>query len=223
MFYFRINKLKIFNNREGKRFGLFGRDSAQVKILSFVTTSNIDLPNMEELINTNDDARKREIIKAAVEKVAASRDLMPIENVKDGHVMLFGDTGYVLYQSENIPEDFNWTFIALETDRNIRSIGEQIGSVVTDPGFDPFAKNFATLIAGAATPAFTAGVEIGKFITGVVSKNMQQNKDDMIGILYMSLNRREHYLHGERKKDDVPDLTNNMLIDYSIFGFEAST
>ncbi|MBP1730274.1 MAG: hypothetical protein H6Q55_703 [Deltaproteobacteria bacterium] len=47
---------------------------------------------------------------------------------------------------------------------------------------------------------------------------MLQNKDDQIGVAYQSFNRFEHYPHGERKKDDVPDLSNNIFIDYSIFG-----
>ena len=36
----------------------------------------------------------------------------------------------------------------------------------------------------------------------------------------MSLNRWEHYPNGERNSEGVPDLTGNMLIDYSIFGFD---
>jgi hypothetical protein len=32
----------------------------------------------------------------------------------------------------------------------------------------------------------------------------------------MSLNRREHYLHRERKADNIRDLTNNIQIDYSV-------
>ena len=44
----------------------------------------------------------------------------------------------------------------------------------------------------------------------------------MIGILYMLLNRVEHYLHGEQKNDDVPDLTNDMTVDYSIFTYDNS-
>ena len=75
-------------------------------------------------------------------------------------------------------------------------------------------------IKGALNPAYTASVAIGKFATKVTLKIASQNKDDMIGIIYMSLNRWEHYPFGERKKDDVPDMTNNMLVDYSIFGFD---
>lgn len=220
MFYFRINRLKLYDNREGKFLGLFGRDLAQVKIMSFVTTSNTDLPDLDELLATNDPARKKEIIQAAVKQVVASRVLTTIENVKDRHIMTFGDTGYVLFESPKIPDDFNWTFIAIESDRNVQEIGEELEEVINDPGFNPFASNLAVLIAGAANPAFAAGVEISRFVTGVVAKNLKKNKDDQIGVLYMSLNRVEHYPHALRNREEVPDLTGNMLVDYSIFGFE---
>jgi len=48
--------------------------------------------------------------------------------------------------------------------------------------------------------------------------HQQPNKDDQVGLAYQSFNKPEHYPHGERKRDDVPDLSNNVLIDYSIFG-----
>jgi hypothetical protein len=221
MFYFRINKLTVFNNYEAKSFlGLLGRDLAQVKILSFVTTDNSDLPDLDDLSQANDPAEKSRIIKAAVQSVISSRILTPIENVKDNHVITFGDTGYVLFKSKDIPSDFNWSFIALESDRNIRDDGEMMNEVVNDAGFAGFTTNLLKMLAVATNPTFTVGVEIAKFATEIVSRNLRKNKDDMIGMLYMSLNRREHYPHGERKKDGVPDLTNNMLIDYSIFAFE---
>jgi len=47
---------------------------------------------------------------------------------------------------------------------------------------------------------------------------MIENKDDQIGLSYQSFNRFEHYPHGERKRDDVPDLSNNVRIAYSLFG-----
>lgn len=220
MFFFRINRLKIFDNKEGKKLGFLGKDLAQVKILSFVTTSDMQLPNLDELRATNDEARQKEIITAATQQVVSARILTTIDNVKDNHIMTFGDTGFVLHRSAQIPDDFNWTFIALESDRNVREIGDEVEGVIAHQGFEPFTRNLATLVKGSVTPAFTAGIEISRFVTQIVSGSLKKNKDDMIGILFMSLNRREHYPHGERKRDDVPDLTNNMRIDYSLFGFE---
>jgi hypothetical protein len=221
MFYFRINRLKIFDNRTNA-FLFFKRDLAQVKIISFVTTSNSDLPNIDTWIATNDPDRKKALLAEAVQSVAASRIITKIDNVKDKSILTFGDTGYVLYQSTAIPADFNWCFIAMEGDDNVRRVGETLNGIVTRPEFDTFASNLATLLIGAANPTFAAGAAVAQFVTSMVAGILKENGDDQIGILYMSLNRREHYFHGERKKDDVPDLTANMLIDYSIFAFEEA-
>ncbi|HEX8357763.1 MAG TPA: hypothetical protein VF610_10135, partial [Segetibacter sp.] len=123
MFYFRINKIKIFDNREGKKFAIFGKDSAQVKLVSFVNTEEVEIPDLTEFIQTNDEAAKKDILKAAVENVISSRILTEIENVKDNHSMTFGDTGYVLFQTEKIPKCFNWNLIAYESDKRHRETG----------------------------------------------------------------------------------------------------
>ena len=221
MFYFRINSLKIKDNRESPRFLLFGPDLAEVKLFSFITISDVALPDIDELMSSNDEGRRKEIIRAAVRQVATSRILMTIENVKDNSVMTFGDTGYVLYQSTEIPQDFNWSFIAIESDKDVRELGERIEGVVNDKGFDYFAQNLLTILGAATNPSYVAAVQISKFIAKVTAETLKDNDDDLIGILYMSLNRSEHYFHGERKVDDVWDLTNNMQVDYSIFGFDS--
>jgi hypothetical protein len=106
MFYFRINKVKVFDNRESA-FLLFKRDLAQVKIMSFVTTNNVDLPNLDPWMAAIDPAEKQTILAQAVDRVVASRILTEIDNVKDNHTLTFGDTEYVLYQPPGIPDDFN--------------------------------------------------------------------------------------------------------------------
>ncbi len=222
MFYFRINRLFIKSNQEApKILGIIGPDRAEVKLFSFITTGNMDLPDMDEILSTASEKRKKELVKEAVSQVAASRIFTEIKNVRDNHIMTFGDTGYVLYQSESIPDDFNWTFIAIESDRDLKKVGRDIERVVDDDRFDGFCHDMIRLLATAANPAFTLSVGAAKFITDVYAKQLRNEKDDLIGILYMSLNRVEHYPHGERKKDGVGDLTNNMLVDYSIFGFES--
>jgi len=221
MFFFRINKLRIVDNKEKPKYlGLFGPDIAQIKIISFVTTDNMALPDMTDFLQTNDPLQRKNVLKAAVSQVVESRILTMVDNIKDNHVMFFGDTGYVLYHSKNIPEHFDWQFVVYESDKALRDTALMIEDIVNDEEFDNFTTNLSTLITGAVNPAYTASVAIGKFATKVTLKIASKNDDDMIGIVYMSLNRWEHYPFGERKKDDVPDMTNNMLVDYSIFGFD---
>ena len=127
-------------------------------------------------------------------------------------------------QREASPRD--WSVIgsmghlAFELDEDVNEIGGRLDTVLSEPGFDTFTSNVLTLAGAAANPAAEVGVAVAKFVFGVVTENMMRDRDDQIGILYQSFNRFEHYPHGERKRDDVPDLSNNMLIDYSIFGTE---
>ncbi len=221
MFYFRINKLKIIDNKELPAFlGIFGPDVAQIKIISFVTTDNIPLPDMTEFLKTNNQELRKNVLKSAVTQVVSSRILTMVENVKDNHIMYFGDTGYVLFQSRTIPEHFDWQFVVYESDKAIRDTAMMVEDIINDDEFDKFTDDLSKIIVGVSNPAYTASVAIGKFATKVILKIAGKNKDDMIGIIYMSLNRWEHYPFGERKRDNVPDMTNNMHIDYSIFGFD---
>jgi hypothetical protein len=209
-FAFRLNKLKILNNREW--------GPGEVKILSFVTGQDGSLPVLEDLQRTTNVEEKKQIIRAATQTVLSSKVLMQIDHVKDGHQMTFGDTGYALWTSDKIPISFNWSLVAFEIDEDINAVGKKIDAIVNDAGFDGFARNLITLLGAATNPATLAGLAIAKYALGVLADVLLENKDDQIGVAYQSFNRFEHYPHGERKKDDVPDLSNNIFIDYSIFG-----
>ena len=129
----------------------------------------------------------------------------------------------MLYESPTIPESFNWTFLAIKSNQGFRDVGDHTKEVVQDPHFGNFADNLLTLIttgAGAVNPAYAAGIAVAQFATQIAAQNMAKTGDKELGLIYMSLNRAEHYAHGERKVDGVVDLTNNMTFDYSIFAFE---
>ena len=209
-FAFRLNKIKILKNREW--------GSGEVKILSFITGQDGSLPILDDLQRTTVVKKKKEIIRTAAQTVLSAKVLMQIDNVKDGHQMTFGDTGYALYTADKIPMSFNWSLVAFELDEDINTLGQRIDGLVRSPGFDGFALNLVTLLGAGGNPAAIAGLHIAKIVFGAVAELMLQNKDDQIGVAYQSFNRFEHYPHGERKKDDVPDLSNNIFIDYSIFG-----
>jgi len=209
-FVFRINKLTILKNRE------WGR--AEVKLLSFVTGQDVNLPDLSGFQRAEDTAAKRELIRAAAQSVLSAKTLLQVENVKDGHIMTFGDTGYALYTADRIPVSFNWSFMAFELDDDVKEIARRLDAVLNGPGFESFTDGVLTLAGAAANPAAEVGVAVAKFVFGVVTENLIRDRDDQIGIYYQSFNRFEHYPHGERKRDDVPDLSNNMLVDYSIFG-----
>jgi hypothetical protein len=219
-FYFRINKIQIKDNREKRSF--FKRDRAEVRLYSFITTDNTDLPELGELNLGLGDEEKRSIIKATVERSISSRRFIEIDNVKDNQILTFGDTGYTVYQSDVIPKDFNWIFLGIESDTKDRDFGKILEETVKSDDFSTFNKDLLTLLGKAASsnPAYAAGMAVAKFATGIFAEMLKRNKDDLLGALYMSLNREEHYRHLKRDVQDAPDLTQNMFFDYTIFGYE---
>ncbi|MBT8763559.1 hypothetical protein KFV02_06390 [Desulfohalobiaceae bacterium Ax17] len=210
LFVFRLNKLKILDSREW--------GPGELKILSFITGEDVNLPVLDDLQRTTDPERKKQLIKVATQSVLSSKVLMQLDNVRDGHQMTFGDTGYALYTAQKIPESFNWRLIILEIDEDVNNLGRKLDNVINAPEFDGFVGNVLALASAAANPAAVAGVAIAKYVFGIIADTMIENKDDQVGLVYQSFTREEHYPHGERKRDNVPDLSNNVLVDYSIFG-----
>jgi len=194
MFLFRINKMRIIDNRTSA-FLFFREDLADV----FVTTGNDDLQASNPWMRENHLDKKRTFLAATVSNAGASRILTEVENVEHNQALFLGDMGYVLFQSEKIPDDFNWSFVAAKSNRGRRQVGEVIGGIVNDPEFDTFAGNLATLVAGAANPAFMAGVT--KFAIGTILKILGAKGDEQLDILYMSLDRAEQYLRGKGNKE----------------------
>lgn len=226
-FYLRVNKIKIIDNRESG-FMFFARDLAEVKFTSMVVSGNTDFPQIatyKSIKGPRDIREARDLASGMIAQVISQRQTLAIESIRDGQAITFGDTGYVVHQSELVPDDINWCFLAMEDDSAIRNFGVTLEQVVGSSGFDTFATSIASIISATVSvgssfnPVFAAGTAIVKFIAEVTAQALKKNKDDMIGLLYMSLDKWEHYPHGERKSDGVSDLSGNMLVDYSIFGF----
>lgn len=71
-----------------------------------------------------------------------------------------------------------------------------------------------------AHPNFAAVKEIAGIAIETIKKLARNNRDDLVGILYTSLNRYEHYPELSYEVKGVDDLTQNMVIDYSLYGRE---
>lgn len=215
-FYFRINKIKILDDREKGSF--FKKDRAEVRIFSFVTNENTDLSELSDWDNSKSNDEKKEIIKSVVSKCISSRLFLEIDNVKDNQILTFGDSGCVLYQDDKIPSDFNWILIVIESDQKDRDFGKLLDDTSKGADFKDIIDAVGKMVK--ISPTGSMALAVAKFITGIFSTALKKNNDDLIGVVYMSLNRIEHYPHCIRDKQDVPDITNNMYVDYSIFGCE---
>jgi hypothetical protein len=77
--------------------------------------------------------------------------------------------------------------------------------------------------AAVAAPAVSGAIAVGGAVAiSLLRRKLRANKDDLAGYWQVSLNRREHYLHGARDRQDVYDTTGNILVDYTLFGFADS-
>jgi hypothetical protein len=228
MFYARLNKIKVFNNREGF-LGLFNR--AELQIYSLVTARPFLTPplwggaggevSIADLIDLTDEQRRERLLAAVLSETAqfAQCHSLTINGVKDNQSLTFGDAGLVIYQSETIPAALNMQIWVIESDSDVRQWTVDAGMVLDSDAF----KGLLTAVGAALTvvnPVLTGVIAVGGVMTQLLRRKLKANKDDLVGYWQATLNRDEHYPHGARDRQDSPDTTGNILVDYMLFGFE---
>ena len=213
-FTVRLNKIRIIKNREW--------GASEVKILSFITAGNDSLPMLNGLKDTNSEDEKRDIIKSAAMGMLGFREFIDVYNVRDDSILTFGDAdaGISVFATNKIPIDLNWSLVLIERDKDIREFGEALTNLLESDEFGTFSTDLIGLISGTASPEILIAFKLGKYIGSQIGKGLANNKDDQIGLFATSLNRFQHYIHGERKKDDKRGVNGNIFIDYTIFGTE---
>jgi hypothetical protein len=225
MFYTRINKIKVFNNREGF-IGLFNK--AEMRIYSYVTASptGTDLLSsaltLSDLADLSDEAARKQKLLDAVQIEAnkfAQSNSIEINGVKDNQSLTFGEAGLIIYQSDFIPAALHVQLWVIESDEDIRRVVMDVDQVVESAAF----KGLTTAVGFAlavTNPILTAAISVGGVLTQLLRQKLRNNKDDLVGYWQCLLNRNEHYPYCVRDKQDVPDTTGNIQVDYTLFGFE---
>jgi hypothetical protein len=175
---------------------------------------------MSHYLKSTDFNQKKNFLKQAVETVVSSRIYTEIDNIKTNNTLTFDTPGYVLYKTSQIPNEFDWQFIACENGQNIKDGSRMLENIITDKHFDDFSRNLSGIISQSANPSKSAALCIANYAINVATHIARQNHDNLIGISNTSLNRKEDYIYGGGKRDRISDLTNNMFIDYSIFGYD---
>jgi hypothetical protein len=225
MFYTRINKIKVFNNKEGF-LGLFNK--AELRIYSYVTasltvtdlqTSALTLSDLADL--SDETARKLKLLEAVQIEAAkfAQSNSIEVNGVKDNQSLTFGESGLVIYQSDFIPAAIHLQLWVIESDEDIRRFVIDVDQIIDSAAF----KGLSTAIGLALTvsnPVLTAAISVGGVLVHLLKKKLRKSKDDLVGYWQNILNREEHYPYGIRDKQDVPDTTRNIQVDYTLFGFE---
>ncbi len=226
MFYFRIDRVRFLDNGGIKSgLGIFGHDFAQVKFLSFVTRSDQNVPQLDKWAQTNDPDLKQAALQKLVSKTLSTRALTEVDRVQDNIPVSFGDTGLVLYEADDIPEAFTWTFIAVRSSRDLREAAGDVNEILSEPGFDSFSSSVLSLIKAGSTlvnPAYAAAIEVAKFVAQAGARRLMKKGDRQLGAVSVSFIRPEHYPQGLRESHEVHDMTGNMFFDYTIFGYKRA-
>jgi hypothetical protein len=220
MFYGRINKLTIFNNREGF-LGLFNR--AEIRIFSYATEqiSPLTLADLSDL--PDDPARRQKLLEAVLsgaDEFAQSYSLS-VDRVKDNQTLTFDEAGMVVYQSDRIPDQLSLQLWVIESDEEVRQFALGADQVLESDAFKGLTAAVGAALA-VTNPVLTAAVGVGGVVVNLLRRKLKANKDDLVGYWQATLNREEHYPHGLRDRQEVPDSTGNLRIDYPLFGFEKT-
>ncbi|MBD3887334.1 hypothetical protein IFO70_37810 [Phormidium tenue FACHB-886] len=214
MFHFRLDKVKINKNREeGGVLGL-GKDLAELELWSFVTTDNQQLPDVSELLSTNNSSIRKELVTEIAQAVVASRQTKKVDKIKDGAEMNFG---FDLWQAPTTPAYFDWNFVVIELDEDQRKTAQIIENITSDNAFEHFTDSLPGKLLGAANPGFEAVAGVTRLVVDVVKANLNNSDNDTVGLLYKSFSQAKHYPTGEAEEKNVQDITNNMWVDFSIY------
>lgn len=184
---------------ESNLLGVFGHDFAQVKFLSFVTRSDQTAPDLDDWMQNNDPTAKKATLQTLVDDTLSTRVLTEVDRVQDNMPVSFGDTGLILYEVEEIPEAFTWTFLAVRSSRDVREAAGDVNDILREPGFTSFSTSLLSLIkAGSAlaNPAYAAGIEVAKFVAQAGARRLMKKGDRQLGAVTVSFIRPEHYPQG---------------------------
>ncbi|MDR1527136.1 MAG: hypothetical protein LBS46_05630, partial [Dysgonamonadaceae bacterium] len=151
--------------------------------------------------------------------VLAQTKSLEINNVKDNQSLTFGESGLVVYSSERIPDELNIQLWVIESDTDIREFALDADQVLDSAAFKGLFAAVEVALA-VTNPIVSGAIAVGGVVTDLLRRKLRANKDDLVGYWQTTLNRAEHYPHGVRDKQDVYDTTGNILVDYTLFGYE---
>jgi hypothetical protein len=214
--------MKVFDNHE---FDLFGLNRAELRIYSRVSAGENPLLHVTlaefEGLGADPDGIADRLRKLVIDEAAELDrcNYMEINGVSDNDSLYFGEAGFLMFQSDTIPDVLNIQLLVIESDQQTRSLALDVTEVLDNPAFKNIANGILVALT-AANPAWGAAVGIGKIVLGILGERLKNNSDDLVGYWQCTLNRREHYPTGLRDKQDVRDMTGNILVDYTLFGYE---
>lgn len=100
-------------------------------------------------------------------------NILPFPNVRKGDTIDFEGQGHLVYGPDNPGEFVAYTILFMESDQDIRNLGKSIEKTVKDE-----ATKMAIKALLSAVPTYGTAITLLTELTSLVSKRMQENKDD---------------------------------------------
>jgi hypothetical protein len=100
-------------------------------------------------------------------------NILPFPNVRKGDIIDFDGQGHLIYGPANPGEFVAYSILFMESDKDIRQVGETVQKIVKSSAVNIGAKAILK-----AVPTFGTAISLLREITSLVSKLMQENKDD---------------------------------------------
>jgi hypothetical protein len=174
-----------------------------------------------DLLSLDENGRREKLLQQVIAEAGllAQSNFLEINGVKDNQTLLFGDAGLVIYASDHIPDELDIRLWVIESDADVRNFAVEADKVLDSDAFKAIFMTVETALAAAA-PVVSGAIAVGGVAVDLLRRNLRANKDDLAGYWQVSLNRAEHYPHGARDRQNVYDTTGNILVDYTLFGFE---
>lgn len=118
------------------------------------------------------------IISFAVDQHGANNpsidfNILPFPHVKRGDTVSFDGQGHLIYGPANPKEFLVYSVLFMESDKDVRTVGEKIEKIVKSEAVNIGAK--ALLMAN---PTYSTAISLLQKICDLVSDEMKNNKDD---------------------------------------------
>lgn len=219
MFYLKINRLRIKDTH--RRLFLTANKGPVIHMLSIATTEPASAATIQEWLNENDKEKQRQDFQRIMKNSLTITAIPETQLIYNSNAsIVFGDTGYVLFSRKDIPENINWIFCAIKSNQHIRERWGSIGQIISDDRTDQLISQAIRLLSLSA--AGTLGLGVCLLLADTVIKALALTPDEQLGMSCQSFIRQRDYPYGERTRNGSPDTSGNMLLDYSLWGYNEA-
>jgi len=113
------------------------------------------------------------IDQSSAEEPAIDFNILPFPNVRKGDTVEFDGQGHLIYGPGQPGEFVAYSVLFMESDQDIRSLGETLESILKSE-----AASLGVKALLAALPTYSTAINVLTQLASLISVKMQQNKDD---------------------------------------------